>query len=189
MRPVRFPIVALLALVAFVAAAVASLRDGGSRPWDGAWLSALLLSLTLSVLLAVHRRGETRAFWLGFALFGWVYLGLVQLDLIRSRLPTSWALSTLSRVVTHDSIDLATATAEEQARFLNPNGGTREGVVLGFAPGHGQLIATRGGLSGSFYLTGHSLWAFLMAFAGGLASRGLHREDPPPSAPMGPSAP
>ena len=42
----------------------------------GAVLLLTLGAFALAVLAVVYRRGERRAFWLGFALFGWGYMAL-----------------------------------------------------------------------------------------------------------------
>ncbi|MEJ7637741.1 MAG: hypothetical protein WKF75_07055 [Singulisphaera sp.] len=53
-----------------------------SPPWGGiGHLGGGLFTLAVAVLLvatlgAVHRRDHIRAYWLGFALFGWAYLTL-----------------------------------------------------------------------------------------------------------------
>src|SRR5206468_369524 len=47
----------------------------------------------------IHRRAERRAFWLGFALFGWGYLGLVAIPAIGPRLLTTQALAYLDSKV------------------------------------------------------------------------------------------
>ena len=41
--------------------------------WANVWYSLTLTALTLAVPAAVYRRGERRAFWVGFAVCGWVY--------------------------------------------------------------------------------------------------------------------
>ena len=42
------------------------------------WFSLALAAITLSVPAAVYRRGEQRAFWVGFATCGWVYFVLTM---------------------------------------------------------------------------------------------------------------
>jgi hypothetical protein len=75
MRLPRFAIAGLMGLV--VAVGVAALRFA-SELWAG-----VLLMLTLGVLgaavLAFHERsGASRAWWRGFALFGWGYVVLAM---------------------------------------------------------------------------------------------------------------
>jgi hypothetical protein len=49
-----------------------------SSPWARCTLSLALGILTLAILGAILRRGERRAYWIGFALCGWTYLILVD---------------------------------------------------------------------------------------------------------------
>src|SRR5262245_50774088 len=51
--------------------------------WDSIVFSATLMILAYSILLAIQRR---RTFWLGFALFGWVYLISSLIPPVESRL-------------------------------------------------------------------------------------------------------
>jgi hypothetical protein len=55
-----------------LALAIAALRSP-SDYWVSAMFSMTLGLLLTAVLGVVYRRGARRAFWLGFALFGWVY--------------------------------------------------------------------------------------------------------------------
>jgi hypothetical protein len=48
-----------------------------SEPWAGAVFLVTLGSLVLAILGIGYRRGAPQAFWVGFALFGWSYAGLV----------------------------------------------------------------------------------------------------------------
>ena len=74
MRRIRFTIASLLGVVLFVAVAFAALR-AATDAWDSGVFGLTLGLLLTSVLLAVHRAGGRRAYWLGFALFGGTYLG------------------------------------------------------------------------------------------------------------------
>jgi hypothetical protein len=56
-----------------VALACVALR-GASATWVAALLGLVLVALTAAVPLAVFRTGTQRAFLLGFALFGWMYV-------------------------------------------------------------------------------------------------------------------
>jgi hypothetical protein len=50
-------------------------------PSDAAAAAVLLVTqatLALAILAIVYRAGESRAFWLGFALFGWGYMALTR---------------------------------------------------------------------------------------------------------------
>lgn len=69
----QFSIKALLGLAAFVAAACAALLNA-SEWWASATCTITLVVLLVAVLRSVFRRGPSRAFWLGFAIFGWAYV-------------------------------------------------------------------------------------------------------------------
>ncbi len=75
MRSAQFSLSVLLVLVALCAAGLMCLMFASSPVVSGL-LSAVLGLLTVAILGVVYRRGERRAFWAGFALFGWTYLTL-----------------------------------------------------------------------------------------------------------------
>ena len=75
---------------AAIALGLVALRSA-SATWVAAMLGLANAALALSFLLIVFRRGHVRAYWIGFATFGWLYL-LV--------LVASW---TLARMAANDS--------------------------------------------------------------------------------------
>ena len=91
MRRIRFNIASLLVVVLLVAVGFAALRESNDL-WDSGVFTLTLGVLLISILLAVHRTESRRAFWIGFALFGWIYLGLSLVPSIESRLMTTKAL-------------------------------------------------------------------------------------------------
>ena len=94
MRRFRFSIAGLLGVALFVSVALAALR-ASTDAWDSGVLGLALLILLTATLLAVHRRDRKRAYWLGYALFGWVYLLVSQVPPLESRLPTTKGLVNL----------------------------------------------------------------------------------------------
>jgi hypothetical protein len=74
-RLFQFSIRGLLWAVTFLAVGIAALINANGL-WQGAIWGLVLYGLTAAILLAVYRREQTRAFWLGFAVFGWLYLAL-----------------------------------------------------------------------------------------------------------------
>ena len=98
MKHIRFSIASLLVVVLFVAVGFAALRES-SDLWDSGVFTLTLAALLISILLAVHRTESRRAFWIGFALFGWIYLGLSLVPSIESRLMTTKALAYLDSKV------------------------------------------------------------------------------------------
>ena len=92
MRRFRFHIGTLVILVLLVGVGFAALRES-DETWDSSIFSLTLGMLLISILLAIHRTENRRAFWLGFALFGSAYLGFFLVPSIESRLITTKALA------------------------------------------------------------------------------------------------
>jgi hypothetical protein len=92
MRRFRFHIGTLLIVIIFLSVGFAALRESNGI-WDSGVFTLVLGVLLVSVLLAIHRNGSRRTFWLGFALFGAAYLGLSLVPPIESRLITTKALA------------------------------------------------------------------------------------------------
>jgi hypothetical protein len=94
MHHLRYNIAGALGAILFVAVGFAALREA-DKLWDS-WLFSLTLGLLLfAVLLAAHRTGDRRAFWIGFALFGWGYLSFSLIPSTEPRLITTKALAYL----------------------------------------------------------------------------------------------
>jgi hypothetical protein len=103
MNRIRFTIASLLVVVLLVAVGFAALREA-SDLWDRGVFTLALAVLLVSILFAVHRTGSERAFWLGFALFGWGYLGLSLVPSIEPRLLMAKALAHLDSKVPGRSV-------------------------------------------------------------------------------------
>jgi hypothetical protein len=149
----RYSIASLLGLVLFVAVAFAALRQADEL-WDSAIFSLTVGLLLISVLLAVHRTGRSRAFWLGFAVVGWAYLIVSLIPPVESRLVTKKGLSYLdSKIPGRDaSPKFAVSLLTEKP-----------------SPGSWKPSAT----SEDLVRIGHSLLALVLAFVGGQLSRRL----------------
>ena len=76
MHGLDFSIKAMLLAMATIALAIAGMTNA-SLWWGSICLSFLLAMLTLSLLGTVFRRGRLRAFWIGFAIVGWMYAALL----------------------------------------------------------------------------------------------------------------
>ena len=85
MKRFRFSVRTLMLVIVVLAVAFAGLRSP-SPLWANLWFSLALAALTLSVPAAVYRRGEQRAFWVGFATCGWVYFVLSLLPWFQSEI-------------------------------------------------------------------------------------------------------
>jgi hypothetical protein len=185
MRRFRFSIASLLALVVFVAIGLAALQ-AASDAWDGGVFALALLTLLTSTLLAVHRRGRDRAFWIGFTLFGSAYLVASLVPNIEPRLPSTKGLAYLDskiskRVVSYTWRTVSTGGSTTSGNVPQTFAFTTNGSTLAANnPPTAMLWSIAGsplsGSSGSmenFVRIGHSLLAFVMALAGGHLSRYL----------------
>jgi hypothetical protein len=94
MRRLQFRIATLALLVLVLSIGFAALREADDH-WDSGVLAVIVGVLLTSLLLAIHRSQNKRAYWVGFALFGWAYLGLSLFPSLESRLITSKALAYL----------------------------------------------------------------------------------------------
>jgi hypothetical protein len=94
MRHRRGGIASYLGAMVFLAVGFVALREA-DRVWDRWLLSVTLVLLLAAVVLAALRAGARRAFWLGFALFGWGYFGLSRSPSTEPRLITTKALASL----------------------------------------------------------------------------------------------
>jgi hypothetical protein len=72
---VRVTILGLMAAVGLVAVGFAALRNA-SALWASGLFTLAVALLSAAVLGAIAGRGRARMAWAGFAVFGWVYLGL-----------------------------------------------------------------------------------------------------------------
>ena len=175
MRRLRFTIGSLLVVVVFVAVTFAALREA-TDIWDAGVFGVTLLTLLTAVLLAVHRSEPSRAFWLGFALFGWMYLIASLVPSVESRLPTTKGLVYLdSKVPGRSSVFTVTFTSSGsnvaatavQALAFSTDGSTlatkSPGAVRLWNTTSGKLLAGPYSSSESFVRIGHSLLSLIMA--------------------------
>ncbi len=184
MRIPRFTIRSLLGVVLFVAIAVAALR-ASTDAWDG-WLFALTsLILLTTVLLAVHRTDRKRAYWLGFALFGWTYLVASLVPSIGSRLPTTRGLVLIDSMIPGRETTISAVFGYTSTAGPNPVQwfafppqantvvSTSQGKSRVWDSWSGNVLAGTGGTTENFVRIGHSLLALLLACIGGHLSRYL----------------
>jgi hypothetical protein len=110
-----------------------------SETWAGVALLATCGVLGLAVVGAVSRAADERAWWLGFALFGWGYLALAL-----------WSPPSTTK--------LPTVTGLEAVW-------TKIGMTVPEVP---PARRTTGGTDPSFIQIGHCVWALLGACLGGI---------------------
>jgi hypothetical protein len=193
----RFSIATLMAVVLVCGVAVAALRDA-SDTWAGILLGLTLLMLGIAMIGVLHRRGTRRAFWQGFALFGWCYLALTTgpwaSEQVGPRLPTTQLLRYAHARANPNQPQVG---ASQMVVWLAA-GNTQPNAVTSWQPqGYplkavsGNITATTGSASGpaqgffligqtnldQFVRVGHCLFALLAALAGGLIARWFQRTD------------
>ena len=172
LRHFRFNIASLLFVVLVLAVGIAALRES-NEIWDAGVFTLTLGVLLVSIILAVHRRKARRAFWLGFGLFGFGYLVLTLVPTIESRLLATKGLAYLDSKVpgrTHNQVR-AVAFSPQGKRLATSSLGT----VKVWDARTGRLLGGRAGTTENFVRIGHSLFALVAAWLGGLLSCRLWR--------------
>jgi hypothetical protein len=173
-RTIRFSIAGLMGIVVVAAIGLAALR-GASETWAGVMLLFTLGVLLLAVVGVVCRDESERAWWLGFALFGWGYMALALWSLNNYRaasVPTIAWLSTLSTKLG------VTPKGMSAGSGMGGMGGGMRSVLPAqfdavlFAGGSGGNAPGFGSGAGMWYAQiGHCLWALIFAIVGGTLSR------------------
>jgi hypothetical protein len=187
MRTFRFTIAGLLGVITVLGIGLAALREA-SDLWDSGLFTLTLGVLLVAVLLAVHRREDRRAFWFGFTLCGWGYMALSLVPSIEPRLLTTKALAYLDAQVPGQALGFTIRLTESGSGSsinqvvglaFSPDGrriaSSSQGRVGLWDAATGRLLATIPGTTENFIRIGHSLFALLAAWAGGLVSRRLWR--------------
>jgi hypothetical protein len=185
MRRFRFHIGTLIILVLVLGVSFAALRES-SEPWESGLFTLTLAVLLTSVLLAIHRTESRRAFWTGFALFGWTYLAFSLVPSIESRLATTRALAYLDSKVPGRPqkffklhVTGGTPGNRVHAVAFSPDGNrlatSSLGTVRLWDATTGRLLGGWAGTTENFVRIGHSLIALLAGWFGGLLSRRLWR--------------
>ena len=71
----RFTLAQSMAIVLLIGVGLAAMRSA-SVLWSSTVFTLTVAVLSAAILGAMARRGRARMTWVGFALFGWVYLGM-----------------------------------------------------------------------------------------------------------------
>jgi hypothetical protein len=117
MRNLRFNIASLLGVILFFGVGFAALREANNL-WESGLFTLTVGILLVGILLAVYRALARRAFWVGFTLFGWVYLALSLVPSIEARLLTTKALGILgSRAHNANSAGIALFDYDNDGRM------------------------------------------------------------------------
>jgi hypothetical protein len=176
----RFSIATLIVVVLLCGVAVAALKQA-SDVWVGVLLAITLLLLGIALLGALQRKGASRAFWQGFAIFGWGYLVLTMgpwfREQVGARLVTFQLLDYLHAKAHAD--DLQAGDFEVIARkTMTPKSGTS--VVIWERVSSARIslaLALSGSNLDQFHRIGDCLFALLCAFGGGFVGRWFHRTE------------
>jgi hypothetical protein len=100
MRATRVSIGSLLAVIGIFGVALAALRNP-SYLWANAAFTTALAAVMAAVVNTVFGRGSRRAYWIGFALFGGIYLSICSMPALRD--------SVCPRLVTEAILDVVYA--------------------------------------------------------------------------------
>lgn len=165
-------------------------------------LGLAFFTLTAALLLVIYRRDVERAFWVGFATFGWVYLLLLVygwgVENVNSPVRTS---SMVTDRISRASYDWLFAEATTQGYgggyFVGGDGGiggsnmgSGYGSSLppvpssaGLPPGYGTMVARptpafAPPTKKDFTNVAHGIWAILLAAIGGQLARLIYRTQP-----------
>jgi hypothetical protein len=192
MSRIRFNIASLLVVVLVLGVGFAALRESNDH-WESGLFTLTLSVLLISILLAIHRTESRRAFWIGFALFGWTYMGLTLVPSIESRLATTEVLAYLDskvpgRTQSYFKVQF-TGTGpgargkQVQAVAFSPDGRqlatSSLGTVRVWDAATGRLLGGWAGTTENFVRIGHSLITLLAGWFGGLLSRRLWQASRP----------
>jgi hypothetical protein len=188
MKRFRFSIASLIGFILICGVAFAALKESNDW-WEKGTFTLLVLVLLVAVLLAIHRGGVRRAFWIGFVLFGFVYLLLSVIPPVESRLISSQALGYLysklpgqsgqNIVLTVTTSGPGAPTLQNGTIAFNSSGTqlatTNNGSVRRWNVTTAQPLNWWGGTPENFVKIGHSFTAVLLAWLGGILSRRLSR--------------
>jgi hypothetical protein len=169
-RP-RISLAGLMVLVVVLGFGFAALRDA-SETWAGIVLLLTLGLLGVSILGVVYRREARRAWWVGFALFGWGYVALTlapwsKPEKLPSRVPLDYLYAWISprKVVAMEPFAASGGLDDGQFIVLDPSPshdslpGVPQGSDAVFAIGTIDLKAFR------------AIWHCLLALVAGFVVR------------------
>jgi hypothetical protein len=200
--PFQFSVRQLLIAVAFVAVGIVALRNADVWLMSAFW-GVVPLLLAVALLLVIFRRGNSQAFWIGFALFGWLYAAIVMLAYLPARdTPrydplayyqlwttrlTDWAYVKMIPAPQRES-QIANPAAQTAGGITGFTGGMApggfpggSGFSSGFSPGFGgnyipPVIANPDYVDAiTFQQIGHALWLVILAALGGKVAQWIYK--------------
>ena len=177
MRSHRFSIAGLMGVVLLAAIGLAALRTP-SETWAGIVLLATLAALGIASVGAICLRGASRAGFLGFAVFGWIYMAAAFPPYgVWPKLPTQSLLEQLAPRIAGIKGPFPPAGGMRRyggggMRSIGASSGDSGSSTGGF---RGQVTARGPGAAAAehFFQIGHCLFALLAASLGAVLSRWL----------------
>ncbi len=193
MSKYRISLATLLAIVAVVALGMAGMVSS-SRFWTAAAATVTLAMLLAAVLAAGLLSGIDRAFWTGFALFGWVYLLLVNWDWVGGQFghDLTAGLSAVAETIFPE----VTITGPPQVSSSVPSAPPVGTPALAPAPSPAtiasfnffEMAQQRQIKIGNFVQIGRMLLALLFALVGGFLARTMAERRDAQARSAGPTA-
>jgi hypothetical protein len=188
-RGASLPIKGVFGFCVFAAIACTAL----SRPspiWTACLAGVVLLALLYGIVATVYSSGASRAFWLGFALFGCVYLTLAhttdsryETQPIGEQLPTTQLLRALDQHFRSEFRQIAgqgtsTGSAKTQSRrradpfsdtdpFASSDSDSADSMARAYAPFGSTALFPPPELQAGFIAIGHWLFTLFFAWLGG----------------------
>jgi len=144
----RFSLRTLLVGLVFFAVGCTALVNA-SEAWQTTISTTAFAALFFATLAGLFRRGKAQAFWIGFAVIGWLYLVLVY---------GLWEENTQPRLATTRALVLVW----NAVRYTVAVSGSFAGATR-TVPNHEYFLNI-----------GQCLWALLLALLGGLLARYFH---------------
>lgn len=190
LRRWQFSLRAILLLFAAASLAAAAMRFA-TAAWASAVVTATVLTLLVSVALAISSRGERRSYWIGFAICGGGYLaGVTSITSffapeVVMRLATTRSVAFLRdefhppssfKFTTGGPFSTAGPVAPEPPLPLLPSQKSKSYSYQSFTDDSYETIAW------NFLLIGQCIWAMILAALGGMlvrliAGRGAGKSD------------
>jgi hypothetical protein len=162
MNPRRTSIAGLMGIVGVVALGMAAMRSA-TVLWTAAASTITLALLLTAVVGAIWLRGPDRAYWSGFATFGWAYLLLVNWE---------WIGGQFGHDLTSGFLDIAEwAVPKKIVPVSAPPPAGASPVMAPPPAGAFQAMANRSITVGNFVQIGRLLIALVFALIGGSIAR------------------
>jgi hypothetical protein len=161
----RITIGRLLLVIAHFGVGFAALRSP-SWIWASTFFSFVVASMAAATLTVIYRRGSLQAFWTGYAVCGWLYLGLSIFQLGGSN------LSPL--MITTALMDLAYPTIDRLSG-MNRIGASTESIWQYWSVPPQGAGPFNWAVPEPYRAICHAIITPILALLGGLLARRLHR--------------